>query len=182
MQDNDQTKLVTDLKNGDLRAFQSIYNLYYRRIYGFCLKLLPSADDAQEAVQKVFIALWEQRNQIDETKSLSSYIYSIARYTAYHDFKKLVYHKAVFESITSAEGVFPETERDELLFKELTNVLNNIIDQLPPQRRLIFRLNRFYNLTYKAIAKQLSITENTVDTQIRRALDYIRNEYNRYLK
>ena len=182
MLENDQITLVINLKKGDISAFQSIYNAYYKRIYNFCLKLLPSVDDAQEATQKVFIALWEQRDQIDETKSLTSYIFFIARYTAYHDFKNLVYHQAAFEYFASSQGAFPETARDELLFKELTNVLNNIIEQLPPQRRMIFRLSRFYNLTYKLIAKKLGISENTVDTQIRRALDHIRKEYNKYLK
>lgn len=182
MLENEQLKLIHDLKNGDIKAFKRIYNFYHQRIYNFCLKLLPTAADAQDAVQKVFIALWEQRNQLDDSKSLTGYIFSIARYTAYNDFKKLVYHKAAFESITSAEGTFSDVVKDELLFNELTSTLNNIIEQLPPQRRMIFRLNRFYNLTYKAIATQLKITENTVDTQIRRALDFIRKEYNKYLK
>lgn len=182
MQVNDHNSFILNLKKGDIRTFQNIYNSYYPRIYSFCLKLLPSAEEAREVVQKVFIALWEQRDQVDETKSLTSYIYAITRYTAYQHFKKLVYHKAVFESMTSSEGAFPETERDDLLFNELTKILNRIIEQLPPQRRMIFRLNRFYNLTYKVIAKQLNITENTVDTQIRRALEFIRKEYNKYLK
>jgi RNA polymerase sigma-70 factor (ECF subfamily) len=75
-----------------------------------------------------------------------------------------------------------EGERDEVLFNELTKILDRIIEKLPPQRRIIFRLNRFYNMTYKAIADKLRITENTVDTQIRRALAYIREEYIKYIK
>lgn len=84
--------------------------------------------------------------------------------------------------MTSSSGSLPEGDRDEVLFNELTKVLEKIIEQLPPQRRMIFRLNRFYSMTYKAIASKLKITENTVDTQIRRALDHIRKEYGKYLK
>jgi RNA polymerase sigma-70 factor (ECF subfamily) len=43
---------------------------------------LPSADDANEVVQKVFIALWEQREHVDTQKSFTAYLYSIARYMA----------------------------------------------------------------------------------------------------
>jgi RNA polymerase sigma-70 factor (ECF subfamily) len=177
MNEENLTYLVSKLKGGDIHAFESIYNLYRPRIFNFCLKLLPSFDDALDATQKVFIAIWEQKATLDPEKSFTSYIYSIARYTAYHDFKSLVYRNAAFEQITTDLNIFSEAEKDEVLFREMTEIINRIIDQLPPQRRMIFRLSRFYQLTYRTIAEKLSITENTVDTQIRRALDYIRKEY-----
>jgi RNA polymerase sigma-70 factor (ECF subfamily) len=177
--DDNLTLLICKLKAGDINAFEQIYNLFHQRIFNFCLKLLPSIDDAREATQKVFIAIWEQKAILDPGKPFTSYIYSIARYTAYHDYKALVYRSAAFEQITTEINIFSEAEKDEVLFKEMTDVINRIIDQLPPQRRMIFRLSRFYQLTYRTIAEKLNISENTVDTQIRRALDYIRKEYQR---
>lgn len=182
MPEQELPDLIIKLKKGEIPAFRSIYNLYHHRIYNFCLKLLPTSEDARDAVQKVFVSLWEQRHLIDETKPFTAYIYAIARYTAYSDFKKLLYHKAAFENFTIPDYAIPEAPRDELLYKELSDILNRIIEQLPPQRRMIFRLNRFYQLTYRAIADKLQITENTVDTQIRRALEFIRKEYEKYLK
>lgn len=179
MNEENLTHLVSKLKGGDINAFESIYKLYHQRIFNFCHKLLPSIDDAREATQKVFIAVWEQKSILDPEKSFTSYIYSIARYTAYHDFKSLVYRTAAFEQITTEINDFSEAEKDDVLFKEMTEIINRLIDQLPPQRRMIFRLSRFYQLTYRAIAEKLNITENTVDTQIRRALEYIRKEYQR---
>ena len=179
MNEDNLTHLVSKLSIGDIHAFESIYKLYQQRIFNFCLKLLPSIDDAREATQKVFIAIWEQKAMLDPEKSFTAYIYSIARYTAYHDFKNLVYRNAAFEQITTDINIFSEAEKDEVLFKEMTEIINRLIDQLPPQRGMIFRLSRFYQLTYRTIAEKLNITENTVDTQIRRALDYIRKEYHK---
>jgi RNA polymerase sigma-70 factor (ECF subfamily) len=178
----DEKALVIGIKQSNVKAFEEIFSLYHKRIYNFCLKLLPSANDAEEAVQKVFIALWEQRHQLDENKSFSAYIYSIARYTAYQDFKRLAYQKATFEQLENKAINFHDTEKDEVLFEELSQALNNIIDHLPSKRRQIFRLSRFYSLTYLDIANKLSISENTVDTQIRRALDFIRIEYKKLFK
>lgn len=179
MNEENLTNLVSKLKGGDIHAFESIYKLYHQRIFNFCLKLLPTIDDAREATQKVFIALWEQKSILDPEKSFTAYIYSIARYTAYNDFKSLVYRNAAFEQITTDINIFADAEKDEVLFKEMTEIINRLIDQLPPQRRMIFRLSRFYQLTYRTIAEKLQITENTVDTQIRRALEFIRKEYQR---
>lgn len=177
MHEDDLIPLIDRLKQGDIYAFESIYSLFHQRIYNFCLKLLPSVYDAQEAVQKVFIIVWEQKESLDSSKSFTAYIYSIARYTAYHDYKKLVYGKAVMEQMHSDSAIFAETEKDELLYKELMEEVSRIIDLLPAQRRLIFRLSRFYNLTYRTIAAKLNITENTVDTQIRRAIKFIRKQF-----
>jgi RNA polymerase sigma-70 factor, ECF subfamily len=178
----DEKALIIELKQNNVQAFSEIFSYYHRRIYNFCLRLLPSTEDAEDAVQKVFIALWEQRNQIDENQSLTSYIYAIARYTAYHDFKRRTYHQAVFEQLENSTSGIQNSDKDEILYNELTNILNSIIDSLPLKRRMIFRLSRFYNLTYREIAHKLNISENTVDTQIRRALDYLRKEYNKYFR
>jgi RNA polymerase sigma-70 factor (ECF subfamily) len=172
--------LVLRLKKGDIKAFESIYNQYHHRIFNFCSKLLPSTDDVNEAVQKVFISLWEQREQIDPAKSFTAYIFSIARYTSYNEFKQLTYKASAYEYVVNAEHSLAEVTKDELLFNELSDILNKLIEQLPPQRKLIFRLNRFYQLTYKAISQKLAISENTVDTQIRRALNFLRTEFSKY--
>jgi len=59
--------------------------------------------------------------------------------------------------------------------------IEKLIDSLPDRRKEIFRLSRDKGLTYKEIALQLQISENTVDTQIRNVLDYLREEVGKML-
>jgi RNA polymerase sigma-70 factor (ECF subfamily) len=175
--DND---LIKGLKQGEIKAFESIYKKFHLRLYSFCSKLLLNGDDADDVVQKVFITLWEQRERINIEKTLTGYIYTVARNIAYNDLKLAIHKTTAYESLINSKSNFHDIEKDEVLFNELTTVLNNLIEQLPPQRRLIFRLNRFYNLTYKAISHKLNISENTVDTQIRRALDFLKKKFEKY--
>jgi RNA polymerase sigma-70 factor (ECF subfamily) len=58
--------------------------------------------------------------------------------------------------------------------EELQRWFQSILNQLPEKRKGIFMMNRFEGLTYPEIAKKLGISENTVDTQIRRTLKYLR--------
>jgi RNA polymerase sigma-70 factor (ECF subfamily) len=169
--------LLAKLKQGNPKAFEVIYNELHQKIYNFSLRLLLSSEDAKEIVQRVFVALWEQRDKIDKDKSISAYLFSIARYMIYQEFRNQVYRKAALEFLLASDINLHETTKDEILFNELTDILHEIIDQLPARQKEIFHLSRDSGLSYKQIADQLNISENTVDTQLRRALNFVRIEY-----
>lgn len=174
---SDERTLILGLQKGNIPAFERIFSLYHKRIYNFCIHLFQPSDEAQETVQKVFVALWEQRAQIDENKPLATYLYTIARYMVYQEFRHQVYKKAAFDYFVQKSIDLNESTKDEVLYNELLSFLKSIIEKLPERQREIFKLSRFSGLTYKQIADKLNITENTVDTQIRRALDFVRDKY-----
>jgi RNA polymerase sigma-70 factor (ECF subfamily) len=115
--------------------------------------------------------------QVNENKSLTSYLYTIARYMVYQDFRQKIYKKAAFDYFILNSIDLNESTKDEVLYNELLSFLESVIKRLPERQREIFKLSRFSGLTYRQIADQLNITENTVDTQIRRALQFVRDKY-----
>ena len=178
----EEYELIVKLHKGEEKAFEKIYSLFHRQIYKFCLNLHKSDEEARETVQKVFVALWEQRRQVDENKPLATYLFSIAKYMIYQDFRKEVYKKAAFDHIINNSNYTTDSTKDEVLFNELLSFLESLIERLPERQREIFKLSRLKGLTYRQIAGQLNITENTVDTQIRRALEFVRNKYNSHYR
>jgi len=178
----DEKALISDLKKENILAFEKVFTLYHKRIYSFCISLYKSPDDAEETVQKVFVALWEQRQQVDENKTLGEYLYSIARYMIYNDFRRKVYKKAAFDHFTLNSPETNNSTKDDVLFNELLTFLESQIERLPERQREIIKLSRFEGLTYRQVAEKLNITENTVDTQIRRALDFLRDKFENHYK
>jgi RNA polymerase sigma-70 factor (ECF subfamily) len=175
------SEMIALFRLGDKQAFKGIYMKYHDRIYNFCLKLIADENEAQDIVQLVFIALWNQREQIEINKPIESYIYALARYTVYHAFRKRLYQKAVLENLME-EPQYADEIIDEIAVKELGRYLEELIEKLPPKRKEIFKLNRTEGLTYKEIATRLNISENTVDTQIRKSLIVLRQEYEKRYK
>lgn len=176
---SEEKKLVFLLKQGDISAFQLIYQNYYGKIFSFCFKIFRSEAECAEIVQNVFISLWEQREKIDEEKLFSSYIFGIAKNTTYQTLRTHLYRSAFWEHYLNTIDEFSNVTQDEIYYNDLKYKLDQLIDQLPAKRKMIFRLSRFYGLTYKQIAEKLFITENTVDTQMRKSIQYLKNSYNK---
>jgi RNA polymerase sigma-70 factor (ECF subfamily) len=173
----DEKTVILELQKGSIPAFERIFSHYHKRIYNFCVGLHQSSSDAEETLQRVFVALWEQRCRVDENQPLASYLFTIARYIVYQDFRHEVYKKAAFDHFLINPVDLNKSTEDDILYNELLTFLKSLIERLPERQREIFKLSRFSGLSYRQIADQLNISENTVDTQIRRALDFVREKY-----
>jgi len=72
--DIDETNLINRLKQDDEKVFNILFYQHHARVYNLAKRFLPFKEDAEEIVQIVFIALWENRYKIDENQHLSGYI------------------------------------------------------------------------------------------------------------
>ena len=171
--EKDMVELLSRLKTSDAEAFSKIYATFHQKVYGFCCKSL-SKEDAEEITQNVFMIIWENRHKIDLQHSFSAYLFSIARHQVYNTIRDKVIHKT-FEKkyIEMAEDVEAPQEYDDSLEK-LKAKLKQAIALFPERQREIFVMSRTFKLTYKEIAEKLGISENTVDTMIRRSLNALR--------
>ena len=75
----DDKFLVFQLKKGNEKAFNSLYDQYLLDVYHFSLSLLKSKDHAMEVVQEVFLKIWITRDAIDENKNFKSFLLTITK-------------------------------------------------------------------------------------------------------
>jgi RNA polymerase sigma-70 factor (ECF subfamily) len=175
----DDIDLVKGLRDNDPEAFKELFNRYHARVYTFALRIVPAASDAEEVVQEVFMAVWKQRNSLVISSSLISYLFGIAK----HMVCKLVQQKIRYEAFTEyyldQNQEYAFITEETVLFQELSDRVEQLLLELPERRRQIFLLSRHDELSYAEIAHQLGISENTVDTQIRHALNFLRGRISR---
>jgi RNA polymerase sigma-70 factor (ECF subfamily) len=171
--------LVKELKKGNSKAFEELYSLYCQRLYNFCLRLTRNKIETQGMVQDTFIAIWENRQTIDESKSFSGFIFKIARNKCLNMLKKRLI-RDVYENYVRSANSESNDLRVEIEYNELDAAIQESIHSLPEKRKQIFLLNRVEGLSYKEISLRLDITENVVDHEIRKALKQIRDDLARY--
>lgn len=175
------SQILRLLQKGDEKAFEHIFHHYYNQIYTFVLNTLFNKIFAEDITQSVFISLWENRDKIDPEIGISRLLYTIARNHVYRQTEQLLlqykYEKYQQENIHQKN---PDTEA-EVNSRFLENILSELIEELPSERRRIFLLSRKENLSNKEIAFRLQISEKTVETQIRRSLIFLREKMKYYL-
>ncbi len=162
------------LREGDERAFEQIFNFYYNRIYSFALNTLFDKTFAEDITQTVFITLWEKRETIEPEIDIAPLLYTIAKNRVYRQTQQML-RKYKYEQ-TQQDIVSELSDPEETVnYHFMENILSELIEKIPSARRRIFLLSRKDNLSNREIANRLQISEKTVETQIRRAIAFLKD-------
>jgi RNA polymerase sigma-70 factor (ECF subfamily) len=169
------SEIIKRIKSGDSYAFEELYYKYVDKVFYFNLRYLRNREDAEGLTQEIFIKIWEIRDTLNPELSLNSYIFTIAKNTIFNKNRKKINEQAYKEYLRNhLDKVYDKTEND-ILLNEVRDWIHKAVNDLPPQRRNIFKLSRFEGLSYKEISSRLNLSERTVESHIRLALKSIRN-------
>ena len=173
---NEQTDklLVAELKDGNVLAFEQIFDLYQSKLFHFAKLTLSNDSDAEEIVQEVFLKIWVRREQIDTSKSFKSYLYTITKNEIHDHLRKVLQQKKYVDQTIHELSIGDNDVEKIVNFRETDQVIKELINCLPQKRRKVFELSRLQGKTYSQIAREMNISENTVDTQMRKALHFLR--------
>lgn len=169
-------ELLLLLKEGNMMAFDAIYEKYCRRLFGFVIRYVKQEAEAEEIVQDVFIKIWENREKINAYSSFDSYIFTISYNSAISLIRKKIHEKKYLEylkHIQNEDTVSVLT--DEIHFKELNRKIQSLLSELTPRQKEIFLLSREEGLTHEEIAKKLGISTNTVKNHMVAVLSFLRS-------
>lgn len=172
--------LLKQLKAGNKAGLSTLFNRYYSPLIRFGTSITGDRDLAEDVLQEVFFNIWRQREQLNITTSVKSYLYTATRNRAFNQIKSGSRMTTVEDDTLSQMGSYdPEKDDyDESGAETLKEAIKMGVDTLPPKCKAIFELSRYDNMTYKEIAQYLEISEKTVENQVRIALEKLR----RYLR
>lgn len=172
---DDELRQLSLLKNGDRDAFDAVYKFYSNPIYSRILSMVKLPEVTDELVQDIFLKVWEKRNDINETLSFQAWLYKIAENMVYDYYRRLALDvKMRSHMLETYAELYNETE-DYILNKERVQLLNKALDQLPPQRQLIFKLCRIEGKSYEEAASLLNISTSTVSNQLVKATKNVKD-------
>jgi RNA polymerase sigma-70 factor (ECF subfamily) len=150
-----------------MKAYKRLYELLSDGLYRFSYSMVRSPEVAEEIVSDVFIKVWQMRSRLAEIDNLRVYLYTIARNFSLNYLSRNADGRVVgldsLESLAMAEGNDPA---ERCISADLANQMRRIVQQLPPQCRIIFQLVREEGLQYKEVAAILDISPYTVRNQM----------------
>ncbi len=169
--------LLAQIAGGDEHAFRILFNTYSSRIFGYALKLTKSQDLSEEIVQDVFMKIWISRSTINEIQNIEAYLITLTRNHTFNVLKRVAIEEIAKAKLSKKlEEAHHETE-EAVNFHESQAILNNAIDRLPPQQRLVYSLCHEEGLKYEEVAQRLNISRLTVKTHMQQALRTLKSHF-----
>lgn len=174
-------EIIISLKNGDHEAFTTIYNTYWSKVYNFSRLYSISGDDAKEAVQNIFVNLWEIRASLDESQNLEGLLFIMTRNFIFNQSKKYLneeFYKTTVLQAYNEEYIQNYCDiEDQLIAKQLSQYIDQLIASLPERQKLAFTLSRKQHFSNKEIALRMDVSEKAVEKLIAKALKYLKQNY-----
>jgi len=173
-------QLMQEIKAGNMIAFDVLYKKYSRRLYKFSFSIIKSQEETENLIQDVFLCLWENRHKVEKDSSIKSYVFTIAYNSAISIIRKKARESKFIEYLKTIQEINEEPVNVKLEYDELKYKLDDIIQTLPPRQKEVYLLHRVEGLKYSEIAERLSISENTIENHMSRALKTIREKIGNY--
>jgi RNA polymerase sigma-70 factor (ECF subfamily) len=161
------------IAEGDKAAVQECIDLYGGLVWSLARRLSPTREDAEDAVQEIFIDIWKSAARFDQAQaSETTFIAMIAR-------RRLIDRLRRFERTPEAEALSPEivdaTRQDKQI--ELNSeaaLAARAMRQLRPEQQKVLQLAIYQGLSHQEIANATGMPLGTVKTHARRGLLHIR--------
>lgn len=169
--------LLQEIKAGNDEAFEFLFNSYYPRLRGYAVRFVKDDEMVRDIIQESFLKFWEKRDLI-EAVSLSSLLFAMVRNAClnYLKHQQLVEQHSL-EYLDAAVGReelyywdFNLNPEYSLLYKELQEQINLVMNDLPPRCREVFEMSRFKKMKNREIADALQISTTAVEKHIAKAL------------
>lgn len=169
------------IKSGDEQAFEQLFRTQYPALCGYARKYIDDTDQAEEVVQDMFFNFWQKRENMEINISIEAYLFRSVRNACLNYLKHLKVREE-HRLATNQELRYKQQEvHDSVVALELQEKIDNVIEQLPTERKRIFKMSRYEELKYKEIAEKLDISIKTVEVQMSKALKYLRLHLAEYL-
>lgn len=181
MKEVDEGVLFEQVKQGNLKAYETIFKLHYAGLTRYASSIVRDLTIGEEISQEVLMYIWEKRSQINLTSSLKAYLFSSVKNKCINYIKNELpkLQSTTDLSQISALGTTPMSADDSGLMKKK---IQYAIDQLPEKCKNIFVLSRYGGLTYAEIAEDLDISVKTVENQMSIALKKLKEALKEELK
>lgn len=181
----EDTRLMQRVTAGDEAdaALAELYDRYAARVFGVCVRILNEAQMAEDALQEVFVRVWERAHLFDASRgNFLTWLMGITRNTCIDQLRRLKARPQAAEPPNEVDGFsFEESLTDPgstipeiAALNERAALVRRALASLTPEQRQVIELSYFRGFTRREIARKLNWPEGTVHTRARLALQNLR--------
>jgi RNA polymerase sigma factor (sigma-70 family) len=173
-------EIIARILKGEHRLFEVIMRRYNQRLYRIGMSVLNSDTEVEDAMQTAYISAYEHLSGFGHRSSFITWLTRIMLNQCYAQKRKNNLSKTISEQTDNLISM--KTPANVLVNKELNNVLERAIAQLPEKYRLVFVLREIEEMSVRDTSEALSIGETNVKVRLNRAKTMLREGLSHYIK
>lgn len=162
--DLSDNELFSRMQLGDVSAFEEIYHRHWSLLLDTSFRRLHDLEQSKDIVQEIFVDFWNRRNTI-KIENLQAYLRQAVMYQVYKYVSRVKHTTPIFELFDSVISINYSSD-NKLRENELYNLFITWLECLPVKRKKIFRMYYLDEIPTKEIARQLKISQKTVQNQL----------------
>ena len=177
------TQLLKNIcQSDDQKSFEEFYKLFYERLLNFCMHYIKHKESAEELVSDVFVQLWMKRKDLSHIQNMETYLFIAVKNRSLNHLRQFSKYRVIYledtgiYQLVNTHNPEKELEKKEFLFK-----MDEVVNSLPFQCKIIFNLIKEEGLKYKEVAEILNLSPRTVETQLVRAMKKLDKVISSYL-
>jgi RNA polymerase sigma-70 factor (ECF subfamily) len=187
-------ELIKRAKKGDERAFTQLVKKYESLVYSFAFKMCRDDDKASETWQDTFVNVFRKLHQFDGRSKFTTWLYSIVTNSCKMKRRQRKLDQASVSIELPADQDDPDhdhpvqtipswrdTPLDSVMDKELRTLLDDAIQKLPYDYRVVFVLRDVEGMSAVETGKILKLSVPAVKSRLRRARVFLREQLNPYM-
>ena len=168
-------EIIKRLKKDDKSAIDELFGYYYPRLFHFSRSILKIENEIDDILQEVFVKIWLNRQKIGNAETFNAYIFTITKNEVLNLIRKNLRDQTFRDQLFLHSVAAEYQQQSQLEFEEIKAGIDKIVANLPEKRQQVFILSRTEGLSNKEIARQLNISEKTVEDHITHSVRKIKN-------
>jgi RNA polymerase sigma-70 factor (ECF subfamily) len=169
-----EEEAIEKARNGDARAFETLYAMHKRRVYSLCLRMLGNVAEAEDLTQEAFLQLYRKIGTFRGDSAFSTWLHRLAvNVVLMHLRRKGLPQVSLEETLEPSQDDGPRKDigaRDLTLSGSIDRVtLERAIENLPPGYRLVFVLHDVEGYEHNEIAEMLDCSIGNSKSQLHKA-------------
>jgi len=158
-------------------AFRQLVEEHQRYVFSLAFRVLRDEDDARDVVQETFIRVWKNLHAYDMRAKFTTWLYTITVNLTSDMLKSKTRRRRWLlapETAESQNSAATMEEEMNIVNRDLAAKIKELAGSLPPKQQLVFVLRDLQDLTVNEVAQILSMSTNTVKTNLCYARKFIR--------
>jgi RNA polymerase sigma-70 factor (ECF subfamily) len=157
--------LIEAIAGGSQGAMRTLYDRYSTRVYRFILRIVGNATRAEDLLTEVFIDVWNQAGQFEGRSQVSTWILSIARFTALSAIRTRD-EAALDETMMEFLEDSADTPEEAVLKEDRSAQVRRCLAELSREHREVIDLVYYHEKSIEEAADIIRAPKNTVKTRM----------------